>query len=149
MAKHEVDRERTTAAKTGAVPGSDSNLPTSAHALTSEVGGEGGSFGETQISSSPTAHAAEATAGGTDIGAYATRAGQIAEGGAGTDPGPDAGLVRYPTEAPPSETRRQPAGGSSFITGALAGIAAGAVVTGLVAWRYASRPRGAEPLPSD
>lgn len=80
------------------------------HALpvTSEVGGEGGSYadGTLQVATFSGPAAAQDTrpghGGNSSVATQAIRSDTIGVGGVSSAPDPDSGMIRYPTEAPDS-----------------------------------------------
>lgn len=74
--------------------------------ITAEVGGEGGSFADPTYSEStertdgPRESDTEQPNAAGDIAQYAIHGEQVKDGGAGTAPGPAAGMKKYPTEDP-------------------------------------------------
>jgi hypothetical protein len=79
----------------------DDELP-----VTAEIGGEGGSFADPtyqeaarrgELSRTPDTRQPPAQG---DLPGYASHRSQIEQGGAGTAPGPDEGMKKYPTEDP-------------------------------------------------
>jgi hypothetical protein len=115
--------------------------------VTAEVGGEGGSYAD------PTNQAAtfhegldrkEGDGGDSSVAAYAIGRAEIGGGGAGSNPDPAHGMIRYPSEAPGSKVAAPDPSHSGVnwrggVIGAVAGFAGAALVGGLT--RRRSRKR--------
>jgi len=74
--------------------------------VTAEVGGEGGSFADPTYQESaerrdlPRQPDISRPGPAGDVAQYANHQAQIEKGGAGTAPGPDEGMKKYPTDDP-------------------------------------------------